>query len=137
MYPRVAAGTVRISPAGRRSSSSQPELRRRRTRLSTIQASAPAFGVTFASYQRQFGEQHLVMGHERLALEEEVVVLRIVAGPFVVLPREALERLHRLPMSDQEEVRDLALHAPEHVDAMVAGRVRVTGDAGPQEVLVI
>src|SRR4051812_17605692 len=75
-----------------------------------------------ASGRCRQSEQHLVMSHEGLPLEEEIVVLAVVAGPFVILPREALDRVHRVPVSDQEEVGDLALHAAEQVDAAVAGR---------------
>src|SRR5687767_4833448 len=61
------------------------------------------------------------MCHQRLALQQEVIVLVIVARSFVVLTGESLDGFDRVPQRGQDEVRHAINGMTEHDHAAVAG----------------
>src|ERR1041384_3719789 len=77
------------------------------------------------------------MRDERLQLQEEVAVLRDVAGLLDVLPGEAADGLLGLPEGGEEEVDPAALDAAEDLDSEVAGSGLVVGHSRAQKELVV
>src|SRR3990172_4532387 len=69
----------------------------------------------------------LVVLNRRLELEQEVAVFRVVLVPGDVRSGESLDGVGRSPESQRDEVRLLALRAPQDVVCLVAGYRAIVG----------
>src|SRR4051812_11772707 len=72
----------------------------------------------------------LVVRGDQLTADEEAVVLGVEDSGLVVLAREGLDGVERFPEREHHELLAFGDCAPEHPDALVAGDLRVAGDAG-------
>src|ERR671924_204130 len=64
----------------------------------------------------------------QVALNQEAIVLGVVDRGLVVVTRERLYRVQRLPQREREELGPLAHVAAEHPCSAVARRLGVAGD---------
>src|SRR5262245_48758456 len=78
--------------------------------------------------------EDFVMEHEWLPLEQEVIVLRVVAGDRRIGAGEPGDRVHRFPEGNEEVVGDGSLGSAEDLDSAIAGGCSVIGNAGSIEV---
>src|SRR4051794_11507917 len=69
----------------------------------------------------------LVVRAHGVALDEEAVVLRVVARPLVVVAGERLDRVERVPQREGQELGELPRVAAQHPRAAVAGSLLVPG----------
>src|SRR5450432_335308 len=81
--------------------------------------------------------EHLVVRHELLALEEIVIVLAVVAGALVVVARESLDGIQRIPHRRQQKFRHPILGAAKDPYTAIARRRRIIGEPGVQQIRVI
>ena len=117
-----AASSSRASAATSRCTRSRttPSSRRRTSTSSTTSRSRLRRGLRV----------HLEVDGPQVALQQEAVVLGVEDGGLVVLAREGLDRLDRVPEREHHELRALALVAPQHPGAAVARRRHIAGDPG-------
>src|SRR5688572_29913672 len=66
-----------------------------------------------------FTMTYLVVHDHRFALEQKRVVLGVVPRALMVIAREALDRVDRLPERQRDDVRDFPFAALEVVDAAI------------------
>src|SRR3954451_19284106 len=70
-------------------------------------------------------------------LDEVAVVLGVVDGGLVVVAREGLHGVQRVPEGERDELGEVADVAAEHPGAAVARRLRVAGQAGRLDVVPV
>ena len=93
--------------------------------------------VSAASGRGRADVRRLVVLDRELAVDQEVVVLRVEAGDLGLVARERPDGVHRIPVGDEREVRAVARRAEQDLHAVVAGRRPVVGEAGPAEVFEV
>src|ERR1043166_2523715 len=112
----------------------------RRTGLGSSRRSATrgAWRGRYLSYVgRRDRVEDFVVGDGGLELQQEPLILGVVAGALRLVPREGADRLPRFPEGEQEKVHHVALGAPEDVHAAIARRPPVIGETRRFEVRLI
>src|SRR5215204_4657510 len=72
----------------------------------------------------------LVVGGGEIALDQEPLVLRVEDRRLVVVARESLDGLQRVPEREHHELGPVVDIAAKHPDAVVAGTLRIAGHTG-------
>src|SRR5215216_1743141 len=70
---------------------------------------------------------HLMVDHRRVAADQITLVLGVEHGGLDVVAGERADRVLGLPRREGDELAPLALVAPEHPGASVAGSLAVLG----------
>src|SRR5438094_561137 len=81
--------------------------------------------------------QDLVMRDMGIESQEILLVFGIVHGFFIILASKRLDRVPRIPKSDEQELDFVVVNAAQHTNSAVALSFLVLGQARLMEVIVI